>query len=230
MTMIRAGQEIWHRLAPPWVAAAAPLLAISVWAFVPLAGATASPAVFEAMPPGEIQALIVEAHDEWTGDPPVVRPARRLASTSVAIRNHNPLNIKYGGATQKYVEQGIASISRLLPRDGGHFLKFQSAAAGFRAAVELLTSPLYTSLDLNSALQRWSHNGYGAEIVAATSIDPAGSVTALEGTRLAQLLRAMAAAEGYRSPTLTEEIAHGLASVVPVAQVTGRRGSEEEER
>lgn len=158
--------------------------------------------------------MVMEAHDEWTGDPARVPPAPRLtrAETTIAIRNRNPLNIKYGTATQKYVAQGLASISRVLPTDGGRFLKFQSAAAGFRAAVELLTSPLYTSLDLNSALKRWSHNGYGAEIVARTPIDPSTRITNLEQEHLKQVVAAMAHAEGYRSNAMSEEIARAVAT------------------
>ena len=62
---------------------------------------------------------------------------------------------------------------------------------------------------LDAALKRWSHNGYGAEIVS--SIDPSTPVSSLVSGRLEQVLRAMANAEGYRSPTLSEEIARAVA-------------------
>ncbi len=133
-----------------------------------------------------------------------------MTGLSVASRNRNPLNIKYGALTRKYVEQGLASISRIIPRDGGRFLKFQSATGGFRAAVDLLTSPLYTSLGLDDALKRWSNNGYGAEIVGKR-IDASASAATLEQEHLTHLLRSMAAAEGYRSTQLSSEIATALA-------------------
>lgn len=165
-----------------------------------------------AVAPDQMTLMVVEAHDEWTGDPHFDRtpPPIRGAGTSVASRNRNPLNIKYGALTRKYVDQGLASISRIIPRDGGRFLKFQSATGGFRAAAELLTSPLYTSQDLHSALKRWSNNGYGAEIVANTAIDPTSAVSTLHEDRLSELLLAMARAEGYRSTALASEISQAL--------------------
>ena len=160
--------------------------------------------------PDGLRALVVEAHDEWTGDPPVVPPAPAVPNRApLAVRNRNPLNMKLGAATRAWVEAGLATISRWLPRDGGRFLKFHSSAFGFRAAVQLLTSPAYASLDLDAALKRWSHNGYGAEIVS--SIDPSTPVSSLDAARLEQVLRAMANAEGYRSSTLSEEIARAVA-------------------
>ena len=160
--------------------------------------------------PDGLRALVVEAHDEWTGDPPVVPPAPAVpARAPLAVRNRNPLNMKLGAATRAWVEAGLATISRWLPRDGGRFLTFHSSAFGFRAAVQLLTSPAYAALDLDAALKRWSHNGYGAEIVP--SIDPSTPVSSLDSGRLEQVLRAMANAEGYRSSTLSEEIARAVA-------------------
>lgn len=203
----------WHgRISGSWTAAA--VLAVALLAFTGIAATKASSPDVDPVNPGGIRTLVVEAHDEWTGDPARVPPAPRVthAEATLAVRNRNPLNIKYGSLTQKYVAQGLASISRVLPTDGGRFLKFQSAAAGFRAAVELLTSPLYTSLDLNSALKRWSNNGYGAEIVARTPIDPKTTITDLEQERLTQLLVAMASAEGYRSSAMSDEIAHAVAN------------------
>ena len=160
--------------------------------------------------PDGLRALVVEAHDEWTGDPPMVPPAPAVPNRApLAVRNRNPLNMKLGAATRAWVEAGLATISRWLPRDGGRFLKFHSSAFGFRAAVQLLTSPAYASLDLDAALKRWSHNGYGAEIVP--SIDPATPVSSLAAERLEHVLRAMANAEGYRSSTIDDEITRAVA-------------------
>lgn len=157
-----------------------------------------------------LRTLVVEAHDEWDGDPPKVPPPPVPAPHApLAVRNRNPLNVKLGAATRSWIELGLATISRWLPRDGGRFLKFASPAAGFRAAVQLFSSPAYASLDLDSALHRWSNNGYGAEIVS--SLDPTTPVSTLQPEDLKLVLGAMAVAEGYKSATLTEDIARAVA-------------------
>src|SRR6266540_2775867 len=49
------------------------------------------------------------------------------ARQSVANRNRNPLNLKFGSDTRRYVEAGLATVSEIVPADGGRFLKFRSA-------------------------------------------------------------------------------------------------------
>lgn len=218
--MTRLVQEWRDRLGDRWVAACAvPLLVAVAWLTLSAMSRDASD-VDPANAEGS-RTLVVEAHDEWSGDPTRVPPAPRAGrvTDTLAVRNRNPLNIKYGGGTQKYVTQGIASISRFLPTDGGRFLKFESAAAGFRAAVELLTSPVYASLDLDRAMKRWSNNGYGAEIVKKTSIDPATSVTSLEQKRLEELIQAMAKAEGYSASGMADEIVKAVADAAAARKI-----------
>jgi hypothetical protein len=143
-----------------------------------------------------------------SGGPPAADAA--LGRPSAANRNSNPLNIKLGSDTRWHVSAGEASISEILPLDGGRFLRFASAEAGFRAAVALLGAPRYRHLDVERALRRWSNNAYGAEIVSAGGIDGRAVLTALGAAELKALLAAMAAVEGYQSPTLAREIEKAL--------------------
>ena len=145
---------------------------------------------------------------------PRARATLRHSSTgllrSVATRNRNPLNIKLGSQTRRYVDIGLATISDIIPKDGGRFLKFDSPATGFRAAVELLSTPLYDDLELDRVLRRWSHNSYGAEVLAGTALDAQRPVPYLGQDDLKILLNAMAAAEGYKSSTIAAEIKKAL--------------------
>lgn len=129
---------------------------------------------------------------------------------SVANRNSNPLNVKLGRDTQHHVAAGTASVSDIVPLDGGRFLKFASAEYGFRAARALLTGPGYGTLELDQALRRWSNNGYGAEIVATSGLGSQTLLSNLSREQLGTLLAAMATAEGYRSARLKEEVAGSL--------------------
>ena len=135
--------------------------------------------------------------------------ARGGSGRSVANRNHNPLNMKLGAETREYVNLGVATISDIIPKDGGRFLKFDSPETGFRAAAALLSKPRYDDLVLDRALRRWSNNGYGAEIVASTALDARIRVPQSRAA-LSILLTAMAAAEGYRSFTIADEIRKAL--------------------
>src|SRR6266542_3683127 len=55
----------------------------------------------------------------------------RQQPRSVANRNRNPLNMKLGSDTRRYVEAGLATVSEIVPADGGRFLKFMSPEIGF---------------------------------------------------------------------------------------------------
>ena len=129
---------------------------------------------------------------------------------SVANRNRNPLNIKLGWNTRRYVEIGLATVSAIIPQDGGRFLKFASPETGFKAAVGLLSAPGYDDLRLDRALRRWSNNGYGAEILVGGRFDAEQRVPNFGRDDLKTLLNAMAAAEGYRSATIAAEIEKAL--------------------
>lgn len=155
----------------------------------------------------ELSAWVLETRNE--------APAPFFSSSvgswrSVADRNSNPLNMKLGSGTRRYVDIGLATISDIIPKDGGRFLKFDSPETGFRAAVELLSTPPYDDLKLDRALRRWSNSGYAAEILAGTQLDAQTPVPCLGRDDLQVLLSAMAAAEGYKSSTIADEIRKAL--------------------
>lgn len=137
------------------------------------------------------------------GSPPTPR-------ASVANRNNNPLNIKFGVVTRAHVESGLATISGITPLDGGRFLRFRSPVAGFRAGLDLLKSRPYAQLELDEVVRRWTNNGAGAFVLAQTPLSGRASVDELGTAELTHLLHAMARAEGYRSPAMSEEIARAL--------------------
>lgn len=149
--------------------------------------------------------------------PSAPQPVSRSSNArrSVANRNSNPLNIKFGSGTRWYVEIGLATISGIVPLDGGRFLKFDSPEAGLRAAVALLSTPGYKDLEVDRALRKWSNNGYGAEILLGTPLDAQKLVSYLDADDLKTLLAAMAAAEGYQSSTIKSEIENALAPTSP---------------
>lgn len=136
--------------------------------------------------------------------------ARPGLARSVANRNRNPLNIKLGSDTRRYVERGVAMVSDIIPADGGRFLRFVSPETGFRAAIELLNTRPYGVLQVDQVLRRWSNSGYGAEILAGTSLDPRMPTPRLGRDDLRILLRVMAAAEGYKSSTIADEIQNAI--------------------
>jgi len=78
-------------------------------------------------------------------------------------RNNNPLNIKASNTTRAY--EGVSGTDPSPASDGGQFLTFNSPEAGFNAAKTLISSTIYSGLDIDSALRKWSGGGYGSEIV-----------------------------------------------------------------
>lgn len=162
-------------------------------------------------------ALVLDTHDPPV---PVLPPgrgydaARRMWGQPVVPapnRNANPLNIKVGGQTRQYLRRGTARISAIEPLDGGRFLAFDTPTAGFTAGLELLTGTMYRDLAIDQALRRWSNQGYGGEILAGTRLDARTRVRQLTRSDFGVLLGAMAQAEGYRSPTMRQEIDTALA-------------------
>ena len=172
---------------------------------------------------GDLSAWVLETNAKPRNDsePTAAAPSARARFSgssagswgSVANRNANPLNIKLGSGTRRYVETGLATISEIIPNDGGRFLKFDSPATGFRVAVELLSTPPYHNLGLDRALRRWSNNGYGAEILEGSHIDAHEPVPYLGLDDLEILLNAMVAAEGYKSSTIADEIKSAVGTV-----------------
>lgn len=87
---------------------------------------------------------------------------------------NNPFNIKAGGQTTQYIDQGKASMGRAAP-DGGNFLTFKDRNDAVSAAQDLLfKSGVYKGLTVDSALKKWSNNGYGGNVIpdlASMNID-----------------------------------------------------------
>lgn len=155
--------------------------------------------------------------------PAIVVPPRRIdliarasrlavggSGPTVANRNHNPLNVKFGAVTRPYVDQGRATISDITPLDGGAFLRFEGPSTGFRAAADLLRARPYQGLELDVVFRRWSNNGFGAEILDGTALHGQLTVADLTPDELGIVLGAMATAEGYRSARLAQEIGAAL--------------------
>ncbi|MGQ0736789.1 MAG: hypothetical protein ACT4QD_24440 [Acidobacteriota bacterium] len=144
--------------------------------------------------------------------PPASRRVERSLprGSSVANRNRNPLNMKLGQGTRPYVEAGHATLSDVMPRDGGRFLRFRSSETGFRAAVRLLKGPHYDGLNLDAVVRRWTNHGADASILAGTRLNPRWTIRHLDRRGFGELLHAMAVAEGYRSSRIGAEIASAL--------------------
>ena len=121
-----------------------------------------------------------------------------------AERNNNPLNIKRSGNTSKY--PGVVGYEQKPAADGGNFLVFDSPESGWNGAVRLFKGPGYAKLNLDSALRRWSNNGYGADVARQAGLDPSRSVKSLSDEEAKRLLGYMARREGYRGalPTGTK--------------------------
>ena len=115
------------------------------------------------------------------------------AGKTVAERHNNPLNIKLGPLTQKYVDQGLAAPGDAAT-DGGRFLRFTSPEAGAQAARELLKEPVYANKTVHDALQLWSNRGYGGEIVRG-QVDPRTRVADLTPEQQTTMLQRMAEKE-----------------------------------
>ena len=110
-------------------------------------------------------------------------------------RNNNPLNIKVGELTQKWLDSGKASIDSVPATDGGKFLAFHSVQDGLQAAKDLLTSSAYSKLPIDAALRKWSGNGYGAEVTS--DLDKNKKIGDLTDNEITQLIKAMAKKEGF---------------------------------
>jgi len=107
-------------------------------------------------------------------------------------RNNNPLNIKASNTTRAY--EGVSGTDPSPASDGGQFLTFNSPEAGFNAAKTLISSTIYSGLDIDSALRKWSGGGYGSEIVPELKGRQMATLTQAE---LDKLINKMAQREGY---------------------------------
>jgi len=122
--------------------------------------------------------------------------------------NNNPLNIKLGGATQQWLQQGATLGSQA--KDGGQFLKFQNPQQGFVAGMQLLQSPVYSGLTVDAAMKKWSGGGYGASQIGQGAIANT-KVSQLSPTQMYGLMHSMAQEEGfYAAPTEQKQNTAGI--------------------
>lgn len=128
-------------------------------------------------------------------DPPVLTP-----QDSVPNRNRNPLNVKFGSETKRFIERGDAGLSNIVPTDGGSFIYFHQDERGFEAARDLMCSSIYRNITIDAALRKWSNNGYNGDILSGTGINRDWQVEMLTDKALTNLLVRMAHYEGYENP------------------------------
>ena len=118
-----------------------------------------------------------------------------MPKETIATRHNNPLNMKYGGATKKYIDSGEAVLGEKAI-DGGRFLKFKTPELGRSAAKDLLfDSNVYKDLDVDSAMRKWSNSGYGAEV--SPGIEPTTKITQLTEDERDRIISNMARQEGF---------------------------------
>jgi hypothetical protein len=121
----------------------------------------------------------------------------KSSTPNLPTRNNNPLNLKYGGFTKKYVESGEAELAER-GKDGGRFLKFKTPELGMAAAKDVLfNSSLYKDLDVDSALQKWSNKGYGADV--APNVEPTTKIAQLTEDERDHIVSSMAKREGFEA-------------------------------
>lgn len=117
-------------------------------------------------------------------------------SQNRADRNNNPLNIKASDFTLGF--SGVSGVEQKPAEDGGNFLQFQSASSGFDAAKRLWTEGrAYKGVSVDTALKRWSGNGYGGALANSVGIDPKRAAQDLSSAELNRLMEAMARREGF---------------------------------
>ena len=106
-------------------------------------------------------ANVVETKLESTKSPIILEGFNKtnVKSDSIAVRNNNPRNIKFGSFAERF-----GAIKGDKATDGGVFAKFPTVEAGLEAGKELFKSKGYRDLDVDSALKRWSNSGYGVNI------------------------------------------------------------------
>lgn len=124
--------------------------------------------------------------------PPSFKKVGSDTKTAMNIpkETNNPLDIEATSYSVKL--PGVAGVHKT--SDGRQFLAFSSPEAGFNAAKQLLTSPIYQGLTVDQALRKWSGGGYGGEIVPQIANAPVGS---LNQNQLNKVVQQMAHQEGY---------------------------------
>ena len=116
-----------------------------------------------------------------------------------AQRNNNPGNIKVTQYSLNLFKDLGATASSTQATDGGKFLQFPTAEAGFEAMKRLLKSDVYKNLTVEQAMSKWSNKGYGGEITKGINVDPKAFIRDLPADQMQRLIQAMAKQEGYSS-------------------------------
>lgn len=114
---------------------------------------------------------------------------------SIAAKHNNPLNLKYAGQAGATPGQDAS--------DGGQYAKFDSVQAGIGAAAAQLQAKSFKDLTLDAALKKWSHGGYGAEVVKGVDSDK--TMKNLSSDELANVINGMSTAEGSTKGDLIGE-------------------------
>lgn len=116
---------------------------------------------------------------------------------TVSWRHNNPLNIKYGNFATSYgATQGQQAT------DGGSFAVFPDEKTGMQAAMDLLRSRTYSSLNLEQAMRKWSGGGYGSnEIFNVLKYSPTWGnkrISHMTSKEMDELVGAMKTMEGWQ--------------------------------
>ncbi len=114
-----------------------------------------------------------------------------------AIRNNNPLNIKFSPTTKKFgAQEGSTAL------DGGSFAKFETQEEGMKAAKNLLfNTNIYRNNTVDQAMKKWSNSGYTGSIAPELKNK---KMFQLSGTERDQLVSAMLKAEGTLVPSTAQ--------------------------
>lgn len=103
---------------------------------------------------------------------------------------NNPGALKYTA----YTASLGAKDSGIKASDGGTYASFDSAITGQKAQISLLKSGTYSNMTVQDAMQKYSHNGYGAEV--APGIPPDTKMKDLSADQLNQLATDIQTREG----------------------------------
>ncbi len=186
------------------------------------------------------QSRYLEKEDEYRGyatlqgvNPDlVIRPLSKSKAApgmpQASERNNNPLNLKVGNGTKKYIVQGIATEGSEAT-DGGKFLKFNSPEEGLKAAKEWLTSGPYQGLTVHQAMLKWSNKGYGGNIAPQIADKKIASLTPQEQDLLIQRMLKAEGSGSVVAPSSPEKpttpkasVNQAMSAMPPASQHKGR--------
>lgn len=127
--------------------------------------------------------------------PPLDIEVPGKAGKNIRVSNNsmnNPLNMKFSPFSKNLG----AEDSGHQATDGGTYARFATPEMGIAASRELLLSRGYRDLTTERALRRWSHNGYGAEVIRRAGISANQTIGSLTADQLDQAMGLMSYREG----------------------------------